>query len=345
MSLPVFIAVVLWIGVTTYAVFGGADFGSVVWDLLAGGARRGARTRALVDLTIGSVWEANHVWLIFCLVVLWTAFSPAFAAIMTTLFAPLMLAAFGIVLRGSGFAYRHATTTFASRRLFGMVFAASSLITPFFLGAVAGGIASGRVPADGSGDPIEAWVNPTSLFGGVLAVASCAFLSATFLFHDAQRYHDSELERGFVARGIASGALCGVLALGGIVVLRADAPYLFDQLTHEGLSLMLLSGACGLSALWLLHVRRTVWARLAAVGAVATVVWGWGLAQYPYLLPETITIDAAASSSATLWALVGVVVAAVVIVVPSFVLLMRLSQGGLLGEDSISELAAENAPT
>ncbi len=181
-------AVVLFIAITAYAVFGGADFGAGVWDLVAGGAERGARPREIIDHSIGPVWEANHVWLIFCFVVLWTAFSPAYAAITLTLFVPLTLAAVGIVLRGSGFAFRKSVFHNRDRRNFGAAFALSSVLVPFFLGAVAGGIASGRVPAGGkTGEPVSSWINPTSFLGGVLAVVVVAFLAATYLTWDARR--------------------------------------------------------------------------------------------------------------------------------------------------------------
>src|SRR3954468_18388293 len=158
------VAVALFIGVTAYAIFGGADFGAGFWDLLAGGANRGERPRALVDHSIGPVWEANHVWLIFCLVVLWTAFAETFASIMLTLFVPLTLAAVGIVIRGSSFAFRKSVFTTRDRRNFGAAFALSSVLVPYCMGAVAGAIASGRVPSGGkAGDPWDSWVNPTSI--------------------------------------------------------------------------------------------------------------------------------------------------------------------------------------
>src|SRR5215471_13145963 len=163
------VAVVLFLAVTAYAVFGGADFGAGFWDLVAGGAERGERPRDVIDHSIGPVWEANHVWLIFIFVVLWTGFSEAYASIWLTLFVPLTIAALGIVLRGSGFAFRKAVLRDSSRRNFGAAFAISSLIVPFFLGTVAGGIASGRIPPGGvAGDPVKSWLNPTSLLGGVL---------------------------------------------------------------------------------------------------------------------------------------------------------------------------------
>ena len=185
------VAVILMVGITAYALFGGADFGAGFWDLFAGGDHRGARPRAVVQHSIGPVWEANHVWLIFCLVVLWTAFSPAFASITLTLFVPLSLAAFGIVLRGSSFAFRKEVTRTSSRRNFGAAFASSSVLVPYCMGAVAGAIASGHVPAGGqAGDPWSSWINPTSILGGVLAVAVCAYLAAVYLVWDARRLDD-----------------------------------------------------------------------------------------------------------------------------------------------------------
>lgn len=342
MSLAVTVALVLFLGITLYAVFGGADFGTGVWDLLAGGAERGARPRALVDLAIGAVWEANHVWLIFCLVVLWTAFSETFAAIMTTLFVPLLLAAFGIVLRGAGFAFRKSTTTFRERQAYGTVFAASSIVTPFFMGAVAGSIASGRVEVGEVGDAFDSWLNPTSILGGVLAVATCAFLAASFLVFDATRHGDDDLARYFARRGIAAGFVTGVIAVVGVFVLHADAPYLFDQLTHRALPLMIVSGICGVGTMVVLALGRSLWARVLSVGAVVAVVWGWGVAQYDYMLPETLTIEEAAAPPATLWSVIGVVIAAVFIVVPALFLLYRLSQTSMLESEGLAEVASEN---
>ena len=180
------VAVILFFGVSAYALFGGADFGAGFWDLVAGGAERGKRARRVVDHSIGPVWEANHVWLIFVLVVLWTCFSEAFGSIMLTLFVPLSLAALGIVLRGSSFAFRKEVYRTSSRRNFGAAFAISSVVVPFCMGAVAGAIASGRVPAGGvAGDTWDSWINPTSILGGVLAVCVCAYLAAVYMVWDA----------------------------------------------------------------------------------------------------------------------------------------------------------------
>src|SRR3954464_595491 len=182
------------VGITAYALFGGADFGAGFWDLTAGGARRGGGPRRVIGHAIGPVWEANHVWLIFCLVVLWTGFSEAFASITLTLFVPLSLAAFGIVLRGARFAFRKEVTRTSSQRNFGAAFAASSVLVPYCMGAVAGAIASGRVPAGGkAGDPVTSWINPTSVLGGLLAVTVCAYLASVYLVFDAARLEDPVL--------------------------------------------------------------------------------------------------------------------------------------------------------
>src|SRR3954468_9924657 len=199
-------AVVLFIGILAYAVFGGADFGAGFWDLIAGGAERGARPRGVIEHAIGPVWEANHVWLIFVWVVLWTCFPVAYASITLTVFVPLTIAAFGIVLRGSGFAFRKTVTRTSSKRNFGAAFALSSVLVPYCLGAVVGAIASGRVPAGGkAGDPWDSWVNPTSVLAGVLAVCVAAFLAGFFLVRDAGRLADDTMVTYFRRRAAAAG--------------------------------------------------------------------------------------------------------------------------------------------
>jgi cytochrome d ubiquinol oxidase subunit II len=327
------VAGVLWIGVTAYAVFGGADFGAGFWSLLAGRGERGRRTRDLIDWAIGPIWEANHVWLIFVLVVLWTGFSAAFEAIFSTLFIPLSLAALGIVLRGAGFAFHHTARRINRRALAERLFGLSSLLTPFFLGTVVGAVASGRVPVgNATGDPVSSWLNPLSLVIGALFVATSAYVAAVFLVSDARRAGTPDLERYFTTRATAAALATGALAVAGIVALHADARYVYDGLTSDALPLVIVSALCGIGVLVLLHRRARHGARVLAVGAVTAVVWGWGVAQHPYLLPQSLTIDAAAAPSATLTAVLIVFGAAVVLVIPSLGLLYTLAQRSLIEE-------------
>src|SRR4051795_1185478 len=325
-----FAAVVMFTGVVAYSVFGGADYGAGFWDLTAGGAESGRRPRHLVDEALAPVWEANHVWLIFCLVMLWTGFPVAFAAIMTTLYVPLGLAALGIVGRGSGFAFRKVFVRTDQQRVVGAAFAVSSVLTPFILGTVAGGIASGRVPTRGHGDPVTSWVNPTSLLGGVLAVLACAFTAAVFLTAEARRRDEPELEAWFRRRSLVAAVATGVAALVGIAVLHADSPRLFDHLLGRGLPLVLLSAVCGLASVVLIRRAAPRVLQGLAVVAVAAVIAGWGVAQYPFLLGTHLTIAAAAAPTPTLWALTVVAAVAALLVVPSMGLLFVLSQRGRL---------------
>ncbi|MGH2922927.1 MAG: cytochrome d ubiquinol oxidase subunit II [Solirubrobacterales bacterium] len=336
------VAVILWVGITLYAVFGGADFGAGMWDLLAGrerprDRRRRApiaeRARAQIDRSIGPVWEANHVWLIFSLVVLWTGFSEAFSAVMTTLYIPLALAVLGIVLRGAGFAFRHALpgpVRGPATRVFGV----SSLLTPFFMGTVAGAVASGQVPADGGGDPTASWTGALPLLTGAIFVASAAYLAAVFLVRDAGAAGDEELERYFARRALAMAVIAGVIAAAGVFALRDEARFVYDGLVGPGLPLLVLSGVAGLAALAILarglrrgfNRRMTFALRPAAVGAVVAVIWGWFVAQHPYLLPEALTIDEAAGAEAALTTLIVVFAVAAVFVIPSLLLLYTLAQ-------------------
>ncbi|QXE33979.1 cytochrome d ubiquinol oxidase subunit II [Streptomyces sp. GMY02] len=324
------VSVLLFLGVIAYALFGGADFGAGFWDLTAGGAARGSRPRKLIDVSIGPVWEANHTWLIYCLVMLWSAFPPAFTAITTTLYIPLGLAALGIVLRGAGFAFRKASMRTPEQRIYGVAFAASSVLTPYCFGSVAGAIASGRVPTAGAGDPLTSWNNPTSALGGVLAVAVCAYLAAVYLTVSAAQNHSPELEAYFRRRALLAGVVTGAVGLAGIFVLQADSPRLFHDLSHRGLALLIISALCGLASLALLRSERPVALRALATLAVATVVCGWGVAQYPYLLGTHLRIDEAAAPTPTLWVLTGVAVAAGALIAPSLALLYVLQNRGRL---------------
>jgi cytochrome d ubiquinol oxidase subunit II len=322
-------AAALLIGVMAYAVFAGADFGAGFWDLTAGGAERGRAPRALIDHSVGPVWEANHTWLIFCLVVFWSAFPQPFAAVMTTLYVPLGLAALGIVVRGSGFAFRKAVVRTAQQRVAGAAFATSSVITPFFFGAVAGGIASGRVPAQGRGDPVSSWSNPTALVTGALAVAVCAYLAAVFLTADAD---DDRLREWFRTRAWASAWVAGALSVAGLAIVHTDAHRLFERLTTAALPAVVGSALAGLTALVLLRrgFRRLI--RVLAATAVAAVVVGWGVAQYPYLLGTHSAVSRVAAPHSSLVALVVILAAAVVLVAPSFALLYTLQQRSRLRE-------------
>jgi len=318
-----------------YAVFGGADFGAGLWSLLAGGGDGGRRPRALIDWAIGPVWEANHVWLIFVLVVLWSAFPDAFASIMSTLFIPLSLAALGIVLRGAGFAFHRVAERESCRELATAAFALSSVLTPFFMGTVAGAVASGRVPVgNAEGDPVTSWLNPVSLLIGVLFVAAGAYLAAVFLVSDARRSGDADLERYFEVRALWAAVAAGVIAFAGIFVLHADAHYIYDGLTDEGLPFLVGSALCGAAALALLWRGRPRGTRPLAGGAVVAIIWGWGAAQYPYLLPQKLTVADGAADSSTLTALLVLFAVALVVVVPALALLYTLDQRTLLEEEA-----------
>jgi cytochrome d ubiquinol oxidase subunit II len=322
-------AAILWIAVTLYAVFGGADFGAGMWDLLAGRGERADRARAQIDRSISHVWEANHVWLIFVLVVLWTAFPRGFYAVMTTLYLPLAIAALGIVLRGSGFAFRHALPG-PVREPATRVFGISSLLTPFFMGTVVGAVASGEVPAGGNGDAISSWTGVLPLLTGVLFVVITAYSAAVFLVRDSAAAGDEDLRDYFRRRALVMAVVAGIVAAGGIVALHEHARFVYDGLTGPGLPLVILSAVCGLTALGLLIAGRTWGLRPAAVGAIVAVIWGFFVAQHPYMLPQQLTISAAAGTGASLTAVIVVFGVAALLVVPSLALLYVLSQRDVL---------------
>ncbi len=318
MGLPEIMLIVMWLGLTAYVLFGGADFGGGMWDLLAGGTERGRPQRELIEHSIGPVWEANHVWLIFVIVLMWTGFPSVFGAIASTLYIPLTLVALGIIARGSAFAFRKVSTQVSRQRLFGATFALSSLLTPFFLGTAAGAIASGRVPPGiAAGDLVTSWLNPTSLLTGLLTIGITAYLAAVYLTRDAERAGAAKLAEQFRLRALVTGVLLGGLSLAGLLVLRTDAPRLYAALTSgAGLPLVALSVVAGVVSLLLLWSRRYLAVRLTAALAVVALLWGWAAGQFPNLLPG-VTIDQAAATPAVLLATLVALAVGGVLLMPS----------------------------
>jgi cytochrome d ubiquinol oxidase subunit II len=326
------VAVILFVVIAAYALFGGADFGGGMWDLLAGTTRRGAEPRELIDEAITPVWEANHVWLIFILVLLWTAFPTAFAAIMTALFVPLSLSLLGIVLRGVGFAFRHTAQRLRMQQLTGATFAAASLITPFFMGTVVGAVVTGQVPVHPGGNVLAAWTSPTAILTGFLFVAACAYVSAVFLVLEARQRGHPDLARYFARRATAAAVVTGALAGGTFAELSDSAPRVFDRLTGIALPLVAISVAAGIAVLGMLWRRwyHPLSLRAAAAVAVAAVVFGWGLAQYPYLFPTSLSLAAGSAPNNSLVAEFVVAGLAILLVAPGFAILYVLQQRHLL---------------
>jgi cytochrome d ubiquinol oxidase subunit II len=314
----------LWLmlaGLAAYAVLGGADFGAGFWAL----RERDPELREHAHHAMGPVWEANHVWLIFVLVVCWTAYPTVFGSIASTLAIPLFIAAVGIILRGTAYALRTGTAT--ARELAGVdfVFSLASILTPFAFGTAIGAIASGRVPVgNAAGHRFDSWLNQTSVLIGALAIVTAAYLAAVYLAGDAARAGKSEVARIFRRRALGMGVLSGAVALGGIAVVHGDAHRLFDGLTHGGgLAAVLVSGLAGTVTLALVWSSRFEAARATSALAVSAIVAGWALAQRPELLPG-LTVEQAAAGRSTLWAVVIAAAIGAVVLVPSLVLLYGL---------------------
>ncbi|WP_328877224.1 cytochrome d ubiquinol oxidase subunit II [Streptomyces sp. NBC_00299] len=324
------IAVVLLLAIAAYTCAGGTDYGAGFWDLIAGGAERGKRPRWLIDHAMAPVWEVNNVWLIFVLVIMWTGFPVLFQQLFQSMWLPLALAVVGTVLRGAGFALRKPAQRLAGRRLYGAVFAVSSLLTPFFLGAAAGGVASGRVTADAKPSD-HAWAHPTPLLFGVLAVATTALLGAVFLAADARRFEAPDLDGYFRRRALAALPAVAALSVVTLIVAHDDAAHVWHGLTHgAGLVFVIVAAVSTLATAWLLIRPSGSWSRVTAVGVVASAVIAWGLAQRPYLVPTSLTIAQGAGADTTLRWLGVVTLVAVVLVMPAVVLLYWLDTHGEL---------------
>ena len=324
---------ILIIALAAYAVLGGADFGAGFWDLTAGGAKRGARLRGLVHRSMGPVWEANHVWLIVVLVVLWTCFPHAFGPLMETLYVPLFLAAVGIIFRGAAYALRGEAASISEARVLGGVFALSSVLTPFFLGCAVGAVASGQVPAEGDPNaPFSSWTGATALWIGSLAVVTGAYLAAVFLAADSVRVQARDLTSAFRRRALASALVAGAMAIGGLFLIREDARDLYDGLTSGGLVMVIVSAAFGVLTLGLLWRNRFELARYTSGLAVGAILAGWAFAQRPDFLPGELSLRDAAAGDATLIATLVALVLALLVIVPAIAVLFRLTLEGRLTE-------------
>jgi cytochrome d ubiquinol oxidase subunit II len=315
-------------GIAAYSVLAGADFGAGIWNLLGGHRRE--EVREYTHRAMAPVWEANHVWLIFVLVVCWTAYPEAFGAIFSTLYVPLFLAAIGIIIRGASYALHGWGQRAGPERLVNAMFIAGSILTPFCLGATIGAIASGRVPAPDqpAGDPWDSWLAPVPILVGALAVATAAYLAGVYLAGDATRAGRRDLAEAFRVRALGAGVVAGGLAIAGLLVVRDDARQLYNGLTEEaGLVAVLVSGLAGVATLALVVRRRYEPARFSAAVAVAAIVAGWPLSQSPDFLPG-LTLDEAAASDSVLVALLVTVAIGALVLIPSLTLLYRLVLSG-----------------
>ena len=324
--------ILIGLGLVAYAVLAGADFGAGMWTLLARGPHADEQ-REHAHHSIGPVWEANHVWLVFVLVMAWTAYPVAFASIASTLIVPLGLAAIGIILRGATYAVRSTAGDSLRGGAATVAFGISSVLTPFALGAAAGAIASGRVPVGNArGELIGSWTTPTSAAIGVLFVVVGAYLAAVYLTADAARLGADELATAFRRRALATGVVAGAIAALALVVLRSDAPALYQGLTSgAGLLAVAVSVLAGAATLLLVRRGADEPARVVAAVAVAGVVAGWALAQRPDLLPG-LTVSEAAAPDSVLWALIVASLLGAALLGPSLVYLFGLVLRGRFDE-------------
>jgi cytochrome d ubiquinol oxidase subunit II len=337
------------IGIAAYTVLSGADFGAGLWTLLpSGGQADAATTRDHTRHAIGPVWEANHVWLIFVLTVTWTCYPVAFGSIVSTLAIPLLIAAIGIIFRGTAYALRSQLERGESRgvRAAENLFALSSVLTPFALATVIGAIATGRVPVGNArGDLVTSWLNPVSVLAGVLAVAFSGYLAAVYLAADARRLAEPALVHDFRIRALVAGFVAGALALAGLLVIRADDTSLWRGLTTgAGLAMVILCALAGIVTLVLVWRDRFGPARASAALAVTAVIAGWAAAQDPRLLPGLTVGQAAAGRSTLIATIVGVAVGAVVLV-PSLIVLYTLVLRGRLDTDPKSAKSPKSPTT
>lgn len=320
MSLALVALSILWLALIAYAALGGADFGAGIWDLFAVGRQR-HRQRRLINQALGPVWEANHVWLIFLIVGLFTVFPAAFAALCIALFVPLSIVLFGIVLRGAAFIFRTHELDASSRAaaLWSRVFSISSLLTPFFLGASAAAVASGRLIFGQAvqTDAGRAWFSPFAVIVGLMAISLCASLAAVYLTQEASLAGAGDLAERYRLRALVAGALTALLGALGLLLSPRAAPRLWDGMVARALPLVVVTMLFGLATAALLLRRTYYLARFTVILATAFLLGSWGLSQYPYLIPPSLTVAGAANEPGVILALVISIAVGMAFILPS----------------------------
>ncbi len=345
------IAIVGLLSLCAYVVLGGADFGGGVWDLVAAGPRK-LEQRDAIAHAMGPVWEANHVWLVFVIVLLFNCFPHGYRVLSEALFVPFHLALLGIMLRGAAFIFRGYSHTTAqasssisetsgrsrswSRRLaslrgWGMLFGGASVISPFLLGAAFGAVSEGGVRVAPGGSAYFAaggkapWLTGLSIACGLLALSACAYLAAVYLVAETR----GALRNDFRHRAILAGTATAVLA--GIVLLlaRTQATWFYDRLVSRHTAPALIAGTVlfGLSA-WAVFGRRAYLAPIFAAGEVVLMLGGWGIATYPYLIYPDVTLTSAAAPAQTLRFMAGLLPLGALLLFPSLWLLFHIFKRG-----------------
>jgi cytochrome d ubiquinol oxidase subunit II len=337
---PHLVAALVAVALNAYVLFGGADFGGGVWDLLASGPRRD-RQRALVAQAIGPIWEANHVWLILAIVLLFTCFPPVYARLGTVLHIPLTLMLIGIVLRGSAFAFRSFDTEHdAAQRRWGRIFAVASLLTPVLLGVSIGAIAAGRAgPPSRAGffeGYLAPWLTPFAGAVGLLTLTLFAFLAAVFLTLETD---EPDLREDFRRRALGAGVAVFLTSALALALARRSAPDVVGGLLESRWALPwhLATGAVAVGTFAALWHRRWRLARVAAAAQVSLIFWGWVIAQHPYLVPPDLTVENTAAPAVTLRLVVGALALGAVVLLPSLLYLFRIFKSGPASESPAAQ--------
>jgi cytochrome d ubiquinol oxidase subunit II len=323
-----YLALIMMISLNLYALMGGADYGGGVWDLLSVG-QRAKEQRELIAGAIGPIWEANHVWLILVVVILFSAFPQAFSVLSVSLHVPLTLLLLGIIARGTAFTFRkYDSHKDHVQRRWGRIFAVASLITPVLLGIVVGAISQGKISADIGGKTfsevyLDPWCTPFCLAVGGFALVLFSFLAAVYATVYAPT---EELKTDFQKRALSAQVACAVLALLVFLLAENSAPGLKESLANSSWSLFLQAATaiCAISSSAALLTRKFHPARLLAAGQVTLILWGWGLAQYPYIIRPDVTINNAQGATSTQMLLLVALLSGAVLLFPSFYFLLKV---------------------
>ena len=327
------VGALMLLAVVVYGVLGGADFGGGIWDALAAGPRKAAQRKAIAN-AMGPVWEANHVWLIFVIVLLFAGFPRAYSALSVGLFLPFHLVLLGIILRGASFVFRAYSPgalegETGAGGAWGVVFGVASVITPVLLGMSLGAVSAGGFHVEAGDVRLDGvpWLAPVSLAMGAFALATCAYVAAVFLAYET----DGELREDFRRRALWAGTAVVALSVLLLPLLVVEASHLWEGLLAPRTVPVVAAGVvAALASGWWLRARRYRLARIAAVLQVGCLLAGWGLAQFPYIIYPDVTLSSAAAPAVTLEFILYTLPLGLLVLLPSLWYLFRVFKGEVL---------------
>jgi cytochrome bd ubiquinol oxidase subunit II len=320
------ILVILGIAILLYVLLGGADFGAGIVEWITG--KKGVET---ISQAIAPVWEANHIWIILAVVILFNGFPLVYTNLTTYLHIPLLIVLIGIIIRGSAFTFRYYDAPHETgNKYYSFLFRFSSLITPFFLGIILGAVMLGKIPANPEGTFIHVfmapWINGFSFATGIFMTLLFGWIASVYLIGEAT-------EETYPLFARTAIILFSLLILSGLVVFMAAHYYrlhFLQKFLHSGVSMVCMIIATLLIPFMWIQIKRkhAVWTRILAGMQTACILTGWFAVQFPVMIyisdGQHLTVWNTSAPEKTMYYLLYALIIGIVLILPAFAYLFKV---------------------